>query len=171
MAQIRPITEADYRPVADIHVHTWQVAYAGIVPDEFLARLDPADFVARRRTRPLPDGAQTLVAEEDGRIAGFVAFGPYRLEDGVDPGAGELYSVYLHPGHWGRGTGRQLLEAARAGLTAAGFPDMRLWVLTGNTRARRFYERAGLKPDGVDQTWTPRGTTLELPELRYAVAL
>src|SRR5690348_11311658 len=42
------------------------------------------------------------------------------------------------------GIGRQLIEAARAGLKEAGFPDMRLWVLTGNTRARRFYERAGL---------------------------
>jgi ribosomal protein S18 acetylase RimI-like enzyme len=70
-----------------------------------------------------------------------------------------------------RGIGRQLIEAARAGLKEAGFPDMRLWVLTGNTRARRFYERAGLAPDGVEQTWTPRGSTLELPELRYAVAL
>ncbi|MGK5678654.1 N-acetyltransferase family protein [Actinoplanes sp. URMC 104] len=171
MAEIRPFADADARPVAEIHVRTWQVGYAGIVPGDYLAGLDVDEFVARRRTRPLPEGAQTLVAEEDGRVVGFVSFGPYRREDGPDPGMGELYAIYLHPDHWGRGTGRRLIDAARGGLAAAGFPDMRLWVLTGNTRARRFYERAGLAPDGVEKSWTPRGTTAELPEMRYATAL
>ena len=29
----------------------------------------------------------------------------------------------------------------------------------------------GGETDGVEQTWTPRGTTAELPEMRYATAL
>ena len=56
-------------------------------------------------------------------------------------------------------------------LAAAGFADMRLWVLDDNHRGRRFYAAAGLSPDGTRQTWTPRGSTVELPELRYATAL
>ena len=48
---------------------------------------------------------------------------------------------------------------------------MRLWVLDDNHRGRRFYAAAGLSPDGTRQTWTPRGSTVELPELRYATAL
>jgi hypothetical protein len=45
---------------------------------------------------------------------------------------------------------------------------MRLWVLEDNDRARDFYERTGLAPDGARQTYTPRDTTAELPEIRYA---
>jgi ribosomal protein S18 acetylase RimI-like enzyme len=107
------------------------------------------------------------VAESDGRVVGFVAFGPDRDEDGH----GELYAIYVLPEHWGGGSGRELLTAAKEGLTEAGYPDMRLWVLAENTSARRFYERMGLTPDGTTQTWTPRGTTAELPELRYATPL
>ena len=167
MATIRPITEADYDAVAEIHVRTWQAAYAGIVPADYLASLEPAVFAEWRRTHPAPPGATTLVAEKDGRIVGFVGFGPCR----DDASWGEIYAIYVSPDQWGRGAGRELLSAARAALTAAGFPAMRLWVLTENHPARRFYERMGLTPDGVSQTYTPRGTTVELPELRYATGL
>ncbi|MBM2617689.1 GNAT family N-acetyltransferase [Actinoplanes sp. LDG1-06] len=166
MTEIRRITEADYDEVAALHVRTWQVAYEGIVPADVLAALDPAAFAARRRSDPHP-GAETLIAVDEGRVAGFVTFGP----DRNDPGEGELYAVYVHPYHWGRGTGRRLVEAARAGLTAGGYPSMRLWVLEENHAARSFYERVGLAWDGTRQTWSPRGSTVELPELRYATAL
>jgi RimJ/RimL family protein N-acetyltransferase len=53
----------------------------------------------------------------------------------------------------------------------AGFPDMRLWVFTDNDRARRFYERAGLRPDGGTHYYTPGDTGVQLPELRYATPL
>ncbi|MET0424103.1 MAG: GNAT family N-acetyltransferase [Actinoplanes sp.] len=172
MTHIRPITDADIDEVAAVHVRTWQVAYAGIVPDDYLAAMDPAVNAERRRANLAPAGSQTLVAVVDGRIAGFASFGPYRRRDSApDPGMGELYAIYVDPDRWGHGAGRLLLEAAKDGLTAAGFPDMRLWVLTGNTGARRFYEKMGLAPDGTAQNYTPRGTAVELPELRYATTL
>ncbi len=40
-----------------------------------------------------------------------------------------------------------------------------------HVRSWRFYERAGLTADGTRQTWTPDGSEVELPELRYATAL
>jgi GNAT superfamily N-acetyltransferase len=172
MTRIRPITDADIDEVAAVHVRTWRAVYAGIVPDDYLAALDPVVNAERRRADPGPAGSQTLVAVVAGRIAGFASFGPYRRKGAdPDPGMGELYALYVDPAHWGHGAGRLLLEAARDGLAAAGFPDMRLWVLTENTGARRFYERMGLAPDGTAQNYTPRGTTVELPELRYAGTL
>jgi len=44
-------------------------------------------------------------------------------------------------------------------------------VLEENQPARRFYERMGLAPDGAQHHYTPRGSTVELPEVRYAVRL
>jgi ribosomal protein S18 acetylase RimI-like enzyme len=169
MVEIRPIAEADYDAVAAVHVRSWQVAYAGIVPADYLAALDPAALAARRRRQvaEAPPGAGIMVAVDEGRVIGFATCGPNRDE----PGHGELYAIYVDPGHWDRGAGRLLIEAAKASLRAGGWTDMLLWVFEDNHRARRFYERAGLAPDGTRQTWTPDGSEVELPELRYATAL
>ncbi|MGX6602629.1 N-acetyltransferase family protein [Micromonosporaceae bacterium Da 78-11] len=173
MLEIRPITDADVDAVAEVHVRTWQAGYAGIVPAEHLAALEPAAFAERRRQHRPRAGEHTLVADVDGTVVGFVAFGPYRLahDEGLDSRMGELYAIYVHPDHWGEGAGRRLIEAAKAGLADAGFPDMRLWVLADNDRARRFYERAGLTPDGAIDYYTPGSTGVRLPEMRYATAL
>jgi GNAT superfamily N-acetyltransferase len=172
MMRIRPITEADIDAVAAVHVRTWRIAYAGIVPAEHLAAMDPAVSAEQRRTRRVRPDQHTLVADEDGRIAGFASFGPYRREDeSYDENMGELYAIYVSPDHWGKGIGRDLLKAAKDGLAEAGFPAMRLWVLAENHGARRFYERMDLELDGVTQFYTPRGTTAQLPELRYATPL
>ena len=172
MLTIRPLTEADIEAVAAIHVRSWQAGYAGVIADDYLAGLDAAAIAERRRNRPVPPGARTLVAADDAQVIGFVSFGPYQREDDTfDSETGQLYAIYVDPEHWGRGAGRELMSAARAGLAAAGFAGMRLWVLEENHRARRFYERAGLAPDGVRDTYTPHGSAQELPELRYAGAL
>ncbi|GGK90411.1 GNAT family N-acetyltransferase [Mangrovihabitans endophyticus] len=173
MVEIRPLTDADVDAVAQVHVHAWQVGYAGIIPGDYLETLDPVLFAERRReTMAMPD-VQTLVAASHGQIIGFGAFGPYRLHDraGLDHRHGELYALYVSPDRWGCGAGRALLGAAHAGLSAAGFPDLRLWVLEANARARRFYRRAGLRPDGARDVFTPRASAARLPEVRYATRL
>lgn len=170
MTKIRATTEADIDAVADLHVRGWQAAYKGILPADFLSALNPAEWAQRRRSTPREPGQQAIVAERDDRIVAMATFGPYR-HDGDGSRMGELYSIYVDPDHLGEGIGTVLITAAKEGLAAAGFPDMRLWVLEENHRARRFYERHGLRPDGTTQTWTPRNTTLQVPELRYAVDL
>jgi ribosomal protein S18 acetylase RimI-like enzyme len=171
MTEIRPITDADIDAVARLHVRAWRSAYAGIVPADVLDALDPARFAQARRTRSAPPGTQTLVAEDAGTVTGFASIGPYRSEqksDQWDTGVGELYALYVDPARWGAGIGRALLSAAQATLAATAVTEMRLWVLEENHRARRFYERAGLRPDGRRHYYTPRGSNAELPELRYA---
>ena len=173
MVVIRPRTDADIDAVAAVHVRAWQSGYAGIIAAGFLAGLDPAEFAQRHRERAATPGTQTLVAVADGVILGFASFGAYRVDsnEGRNPAIGELYALYVDPDRWGAGTGRKLLAAARAGLAEAGFPSLRLWVLADNERARRFYGKAGLMPDGARQLHTPRGSTVQLPEVRYSARL
>ena len=135
MVEIRALTEADFEAVAAVHVRSWQVGYAGIVPAEVLDALDPARLAARRRRQPTPPGAHTVVAEQHGTIVGFASFGPHRGEP--SEAAGELYAIYVHPDHWGRGVGRLLMATAIEAL-APDYPEMRLWVLEGNHHARSF---------------------------------
>jgi RimJ/RimL family protein N-acetyltransferase len=63
------------------------------------------------------------------------------------------------------------MAAARRALATAGHSEVRLWVLVDNHRARRFYERAGMAPDGARETFTPPGGTAELAEIRYSQRL
>ena len=172
MLVVRAMTEADIDAVAEVHVRTWQAAYAGIMPAEVLDALDPAVSAAHRRERKVPDGARTVVADEDGQVVGFASFGPSRVPgtaDEYDTRFGEVYAIYVRPEHWGTGAGRALMDAARAGL--AGYPEFRLWVLEDNHRARRFYERAGLAPDGVRDFYTPPGGREKLAEIRYSASI
>ena len=165
MTVIRPITAADIGAVAVVQVRTWQAGYAGIMPADVLAALDPAVIAEQRRTRIVPPGAATLVAVDYEVIIGFANFGPDLTGD---PKVAQLYALYVDPDHWDTGTGWALLQAARAALVRDGWTAMRLWVLEDNHRARRFYERAGLAPDGERDIFTPHGTAVELPEIRYS---
>jgi ribosomal protein S18 acetylase RimI-like enzyme len=165
---IRPLTDADIDAAAAVHVRSWRAGYAGILPDGYLAALDPARFATRTRDMPAREG---LIAVRDAAIIGLAGFGPYREENGeLDHAHGELYSLYVAPEAWGTGAGRALFASVAEQMTGV-YPDLRLWVLEDNLRARRFYERAGLSPDGLREMWTPRGTTVTVPELRYSMAL
>jgi putative acetyltransferase len=76
-----------------------------------------------------------LVDERDGEVVGVV------LVDGC-----WLHGFYVRPEHWGTGVARCLHDAALAAL--ADCPEVKLWVLEENHRARRFYEREGWRANG-----------------------
>lgn len=165
---LRPMTPADCDGVAEIRIGGWRHAYRGLMPQSYLDGLDIVADAERHRTRLLRgDGSVVnLVAETDGgALAGWAAFGPYR-DGGTRTADAELYALYLPPERIGQGVGRALLtEAVRRG-TAAGHARMYLWVLKHNTRARRFYERAGFGADGAEEPFEVDG--VEVPEVRYA---
>ncbi|MFI5491128.1 GNAT family N-acetyltransferase [Actinoplanes sp. NPDC051859] len=171
MIVIRPQTDVDIDQVAAVHLRSWQIGYAGIVPADYLAGLTQAEFAARRREmtrRGAEFGAATLVGFEAGVVVGFVSFGPSRSNAGVDRAHGGIYALYVEPERWGSGVGQALFAAGTRELATAKYPDLRLWVLAENHRARRFYERAGLRADGERDVYTPQGTSVELPEVRYS---
>jgi GNAT superfamily N-acetyltransferase len=98
-----------------------------------------------------------LVAEpQDGRgVLGFVA---------AHPDVGELFLLFVHPDHAGRGVGRRLLGAAHDALRAAGRHQSFLYVHADNIRAIAVYQRAGYTHDGTHRDSDFRGTTIR--ELR-----
>jgi GNAT superfamily N-acetyltransferase len=153
--------------IAAVHVLSWQAAYRGQIPDDFLDSLSVeqrAQTWAEVIALSDPPKKVCLVAEVDDEIVGFADLSPSR-DDRAAPSTGELTAIYVLAGHWGHGVGRALADRAIAELTAAGFSDATLWVLTTNTRARRFYEASGWTPDGATQV-SDRGT-FSLSEVRY----
>ena len=161
----RPATAADLDAVAEVRIRTWQDAYAGIVPQPYLDALTPAADADRRRPGFPRPGEH--VAEVGGRVVGWAASGPYREEHGDAPatGCGEIGAIYVLPPWQGRGVGRELMAYVLGDLRRQGLAPVLLWVLADNRKARDFYERAGLAPDGATHDYEIGGVTL--PEVRY----
>ncbi|EGX57652.1 hypothetical protein SZN_21806 [Streptomyces zinciresistens K42] len=168
---IRPMTAADCDRVAEIRVGGWRSAYRGLMPQSYLDAMDPAADAGRRRARfarSADAGAVDLLAESAGVVVGWSCHGPYRDGERRTPDA-ELYALYVDPARYGAGAGRALPAESVRRCAAAGHARMFLWVLKGNVRARRFYERAGFAADGAEEPFEVDG--VRVPEVRYARAL
>lgn len=161
---IRPAQPDDALAVARVHVRSWQAAYRGLMPDEYLNQLRAEDRAARYElANEDPEKPYTLVAVSDGEIVGFASTMPARDSDLT--GYGELCALYVDPEYLGRGIGVALVAAARSWLAESGFRQAALWVLAGNTRAERFYRNDKWIADGFKRTEIVWGVTVE--ELRY----
>ena len=87
-----------------------------------------------------------LVAEEKGRVVGFV-----HLQTSDDYYSnrpiGHVADVAVDPALEGRGIARALMAAAEDWARARGYALMDLNVVPGNERARVLYERLGYRPE------------------------
>jgi GNAT superfamily N-acetyltransferase len=163
VATIRPATVDDADAISQLHVRSWQVAYRGLVPDDYLDAIDWRERAALRRDLLADAGSpvQTSVVV-DGGLTGFIAWGPVRDEVPADADQ-EVYAVYVDPDRWRSGYGHMLLTHALD--TVPDSAAVILWVLAGNHRARAFYERHGLSADGGTKTISLGAADLE--EVRY----
>ncbi|KOG43034.1 GNAT family N-acetyltransferase [Streptomyces resistomycificus] len=166
--RVRPMRFADCDRVSQIRVRGWRSAYRGLVPQSYLDALSVSADAERRRARfpHTADGVVNLVAERAGEIVGWAAHGPYRAGETPTDDA-ELYALYADAAHLGSGVGRALLQESVRQRSS--HPRMLLWVLKENTRARRFYERAGFHADGAEEPFEVDGVTV--PEVRYVKRL
>lgn len=145
--EIRSAAPADAMAVARVHVLSWQAAYRGLLPENYLSSLRPEDRAARYDfTQNDPAMPHTLVALDRGEILGFASTMPSR--DPRLPDHGELAALYVAPQHWRKGIGARLAAAACGRLVECGHRHALLWILAGNLRADRFYSAHGWHPDG-----------------------
>jgi ribosomal protein S18 acetylase RimI-like enzyme len=89
-----------------------------------------------------------LVAVDENRIVGYAAANPENCE---------MFLLFVHPSHAGRGIGRRLLAAADDALRTAGCREAFLFVHELNARAISVYQAAGYHPDGTDRISNFRG--------------
>lgn len=158
--KIRPAEDKDAMAIAEVHVRSWQAAYPGLIPQDYLDGLRPEHRLdAWKQVLAATDWprAGVLVLVEDGPddgstsvvVKGFCHVCPTRDDDRDRATTGEVTSIYLAPEVWGLGNGVALLAASIDQVIAAGYEVATLWALDTNTRARRFYEIGGWKTDGA----------------------
>ncbi|MCK8483205.1 GNAT family N-acetyltransferase [Aliiroseovarius sp. S2029] len=98
--------------------------------------------------RLLVDRGWTIVAQDRGRVVGFLS------RDGD-----EVHALYLIPAARGQGIGKALLDDAKAAV-----PRLSLYTFQANAGACRFYRREGFteafRTDGA-------GNDEHLPDIRF----
>ena len=106
------------------------------------------------------------VAEDERGLAGQVTVLPAaQAARPVDePELAHLRDLFLREDTWGTGLAATLVADAVAHAREQGFTAVRLFVATGQARARRFYAREGWRPEGAPFFDPKPG--LELLELR-----
>jgi GNAT superfamily N-acetyltransferase len=138
---IRQARLDDAEGIARAHTASWRTSYRGILPDAVLDRID-IDQRASSWRRTLQDGRiLTLVAYDVTHrdIVGLCDAGQSRR----DPGAGEVYRMYLEHHARRHGLGREMFEQITQWLRGQNLRSLVIWVLDNNHHARRFYEAMG----------------------------
>jgi ribosomal protein S18 acetylase RimI-like enzyme len=159
---------ADGPAIGAVHVAAWRSAYAGILPDGYLARLSTSRQAAYYDSA-IRSGVGVHVAAASGadlapggagpRVIGFATGGPARDSRWTTPVAeGEIETLYVLDDWRERGVGRRLMRAAAAHLASAGCRSAFVWVLRANPN-RWFYERLGGKA-AAESTVRVGGTAL-----------
>jgi GNAT superfamily N-acetyltransferase len=140
--KIRRAVSGDAEALTRLHLDCWDDAYTGLMPQSILdARRDDVPARVDRWRKVLATG-HTSVAEHDDGLIGFVNASPGAELTGFEL---QLFALYVRAPWWGTGVGSALFDAA------VGTRSAYLWVLEGNDRAIRFYERQGFRFDGTGQ--------------------
>jgi GNAT superfamily N-acetyltransferase len=135
----------DVTQIAQIHVTTWQDAYKGILPENFLNGLS-VDRRANQWKESVKNNQTTgqnglFVVSDNGKVYGFAACGAAR--DKEFSGYGELFAIYVTPEFQKHGYGQKLFEKVKTFLKAKGFTRAYVWSLEKNTPAHNAYEKWG----------------------------
>lgn len=120
-----------------------RLAASGSPPGRDAAQVASSDLQSITQALTAPaSGEALLVAEQDGRILGFI-----HLKTVVDyfsqKPIAHVADIVVDAAAEGKGVGKELMSAAEAWARACGYPMVQLHVLVDNARARSMYERLG----------------------------
>lgn len=126
-----------------VHFKSWQETYARLIDTDYLKSMteERCRQIAHKWTDTV------FVAKDGEKVIGFVGCGKYRDNSLTD--CGEIFSIYVLADYHGKKIGYELMNTAFEKLAA--YRKIAVWVLRGNERAIRFYERYGFQFDGTEQ--------------------
>lgn len=162
---IRKAVLEDADRLSEIVVYGWRTAYKDLIPDSYLyGKMS----VVKRHARFLEQLSQPhdyFVYEESetGLVKGFIVATDCRDEDSTDKDY-EVIAIYVEPAYKSQGIGSKLIAFSEALALEHGKNRMKLWVLSGNTNSRKFYEKQGYMPDGCQKILE----MFNIEEIRYS---
>ena len=135
---IRPSQKEDAHSMSRVYVQTWRDTYLGILPYGYLYAMSVSEleqgFIKELQSKHII----SYVAEEAGRVIGFISGGYERQSDHIYNG--EIYALYVLKNYQRQGIGKKLVSALATRLNHFGIYSMCVWVLEHNPY-RQFYEK------------------------------
>ena len=158
MERVIPLREEDWATLREI-----RLAALKHDPGAFGSTLDREQGYDQETWCSRLGASRWFMALDGGQPCGIVAG---RDADRSDER--ELISLWVDPGHRGRGLARLLVEAVIGWARLQGARRLLLWVVDENDGAQRLYARTGFRPTGRHKL-VPRDPPL--PELEMALDL
>jgi GNAT superfamily N-acetyltransferase len=169
---VREARAGDARAIAEVSVASRRWSYRDLVAKADLEALSveetTADFA--EGLAELPRGAAVFIAELTGRVVGYAYVLPSPDAD-VPAETSEVGSLYVTEDVAGTEVAPALMDAAIEHARAAGQSVLTLWVRRENGRARRFYEKHGMREDGIERRRPHDVLPTEMNEIRYRMSL
>jgi GNAT superfamily N-acetyltransferase len=135
---IRPSQRTDAHSMSRIYVQTWRDTYLSVIPYGYLFQMsipqhEQAFFNDLNNSQII-----SFVAENTGRVVGFITGGYERNSDDIY--SGEIYTLYVLKNFQRQGIGGKLVSALAMQLNQTGIYSMLVRVLKLNPY-RQFYKK------------------------------
>ncbi|TCL76105.1 GNAT family N-acetyltransferase [Rhizobium sp. BK251] len=139
---VRDATEADLPAIREIYNHA--VEHTTAIWNETLVDLDNRiEWFRMRKGRGFP----VIVAEKDGKVAGYASYGDWRAFDGYRHTV--EHSVYVDKDCRGHGIGELLMRALIVRASTGGIHVMIAGIEAENTASIRLHEKLGFRVAGT----------------------
>jgi GNAT superfamily N-acetyltransferase len=157
---VRPAGPGDAAALGEVQARAWRSSYAGVLPAEALAALEPADLArswqAALAAPPSPRHAVLAACAAD-VVAGFAAVAPAEDAD-LDPAVdAELTVLVVDPARQRQGHASRLLAATVDRLRGDGARTLCCWVAAADDALPQFLGTTGWSPDGATRSLDLRG--------------
>lgn len=151
MPSIRRAGRVDAAPLAEFAARTFADTYAAYNDPEDMAAHITAKYGEAKQAEELVDPTATyLLAEHDGRLAGYAYVRADRMPGGIPMDAPvEVARFYVARDWHGRGVAQSLMDACIAEARRRGGRTLWLSVWQENPRAISFYAKAGFRIVGT----------------------
>ena len=146
---VRLATPADAIDLAEVHKRSWEAAYTGIIPDDYIRE---KNATRTAQWQEIVTGANTTryAIVKDGIIVGLMCL-DQAGDDDLSSDVYELQAIYLHPGYFRQGIGTIAMRFAFDKARSLGKTAIILWVLADNADSICFYEKCGFAADGTSK--------------------
>lgn len=159
---IRYANEEDADTMALIYSKSFQQAFKGIIPDDFLKERFSYERLKERLYKGIYEGTVTSCIMYEADIP--VGMQTFIKDKERHDSEIEIGTICLLPEYWGRNIGIEFIGWALTELKRKGYIKVALWVVEENVRARKFYEKVGFEHDGEIRIINPGR---EIKEYRY----
>ena len=119
----------------------WNLAYKGIISDEYLANMNIEVISESWRQAIDANRSNIYVYKENKQILGVIRFGKAEKLNAYN--MGEVFVLYVKPEQKRKGIGSQLLKYAKKQLVENKYEKMIIWCLKGNIQGSNFYKKHG----------------------------